>query len=532
MKYWKYWWLIWGASVNFGLNGGILWAQEIIVQNTEGKTLETVYLKKITVQGSTIFDDSDFQEITASYINKTVTYEDLIEIEDRLSGLYHQQGYETSSVYLPAQDIKNGIVIYEVIEGQLKDINIQGLSHLQENYVRSRIASKVTIPLSKESLEEALLLLQQDPRIEKIEANFNPGVIIGESSLEIKVSETQRWRFGLQGDNYDNPQIGGEGGVAIEFTNNNITGWGDQLELDYKVTESDGLNKLFVRYAVPVNANDGLFQVYYRDEDTRIIEAPLEEIGFKTKSSTISLGFNQPIDKRANREINLGIELSLRESSSFVFDDIPFPVFNGSNYLNLPILRLNQSYLSRSETISFGFSSQFSMGLGILHPSPPSSLLNTEFFSWRGQTQLAKKISEDLLFVARGQWQMTPDSLPSIEQFGIGGVGTVRGYRQNTRFGDNGIALSFEFPYKIVKNSSVGEVDLIPFFDIGSTENNKLQTNFPNTLASIGLSTQWQFCQNCLIKIDYGIPLTEVNDFNKTLQDEGFHFLIRIGTQF
>jgi hemolysin activation/secretion protein len=43
---------------------------------------------------------------------------------------------------------------------------------------------------------------------------------------------------------------------------------------------------------------------------------------------------------------------------------------------------------------------------------------------------------------ANGQWASEP--LISTEQFGIGGVSSVRGYHEGENFGDNGWRLSFE----------------------------------------------------------------------------------------
>jgi len=60
-----------------------------------------------------------------------------------------------------------------------------------------------------------------------------------------------------------------------------------------------------------------------------------------------------------------------------------------------------------------------------------------------GQFQWVQAIAQDTTFVARIGTQLTPDSLLPLEQFSIGGVETVRGYRQSRFLGrlDYGIPL-------------------------------------------------------------------------------------------
>jgi hemolysin activation/secretion protein len=66
--------------------------------------------------------------------------------------------------------------------------------------------------------------------------------------------------------------------------------------------------------------------------------------------------------------------------------------------------------------------------------------------------------------IARVGAQLTPDSLLPLEQFSIGGIDTVRGYRQNQRVGDNGLVGSLEVALPIVRDrKGIGVIQLAPF---------------------------------------------------------------------
>ncbi|MEA5537356.1 ShlB/FhaC/HecB family hemolysin secretion/activation protein [Crocosphaera sp. XPORK-15E] len=387
---------------------------------SERPTEERLILRSVSVENSTVFSSSDWDKIIKPYLNREVDFPTLLELQRQLTALYRNAGYPTSRFVLLDQDINNATVTYQAIEGKLVKITIEGLSHLQDSYIRSRLEAAASSPLSMTKLQEALVLLQQNPLIETIEADFEAGVIQGESTLLVRIVEAPQILLGIKADNWENPQIGAVG-MSVYGSNLNVWGWGERLDFEYKLTEDRGLARLFASYTVPLNVDDTTLRLYYRDDDTRIVETPLEDVGLVTESSTFSVGVTQPLIKKPNEELNIDVSLDIRQSENFIFETIPFPTFGDSNRLNLSVLRLSASFLSRTPETSFGISSQLSLGLGVLGASPESDLLNTDFFSWQLQAQYAIKLSDNWIFLSRFQGQVTPDSLPSMEQFALGG---------------------------------------------------------------------------------------------------------------
>ena len=58
------------------------------------------------------------------------------------------------------------------------------------------------------------------------------------------------------------------------------------------------------------------------------------------------------------------------------------------------------------------------------------------FFAWRGQAQLVRLLAPDTLFIARTDVQLADRALVPLEQVGVGGQETVRGYRQDLLLAD------------------------------------------------------------------------------------------------
>jgi hemolysin activation/secretion protein len=136
-----------------------------------------------------------------------------------------------------------------------------------------------------------------------------------------------------------------------------------------------------------------------------------------------------------------------------------------------------------------------------------------------------------VIAIARIATQITPDSMLPLEQFSIGGVESVRGYRQNFRVGDSGVVGSLEVRFPILQqDGGIGTVQLAPFVDIGRVWNNNpaLPVPSPRSLVSTGLGLRWQVGNAFSARVDWGIPLIPVTRQGDTFQDYGVVFSIRL----
>lgn len=84
--------------------------------------------------------------------------------------------------------------------------------------------------------------------------------------------------------------------------------------------------------------------------------------------------------------------------------------------------------------------------------------------------------------------QLSPDDLVPLEQFGLGGIESVRGYRQDALLADNGAFVSAEVRLPIYRSRTRRTVlQLTPFIDAGVAWGSSARNNLdPNTLVSVG----------------------------------------------
>lgn len=489
-----------------------------------------VTLEKITLKDSSVITQERVDQMFGGLLGKNITLEDIRQIEEKLTEIYQKTGYLNSLVQFLPEDNKRleegkGIIVFRARESQV-EIEIKGLSHLKESYVSDRLLPYASSPPNINQLQEGLILLQENALISEVNARLIPGVENNQIWV-LEIEEAPRWEISSDWSNEESPLVG-EWGAEVLLKNINVWGFGDQAQVQYKETE--GLERFLTSIGIPINSRDGTIRLSYQFTNSEIISAPFAPLEIRNKSYTVSAGFIQPLIQTPSDKFSLGISVDHRESRSFLFDNFPFSFSENvrDGFTELTVLRFNQNYQTRDSDDIFSVSSQVNIGW--------SNLINqSSFMSWQGQLQYVHLFSDRIRLSTRLSGQVAGEDIPTLEQCAIGGLNgnqfifgnTVRGYATNVRSGDNCFALSTEIVLTIIEERNWGNWSLVPFIDLGTVSNNNSQVEDSlNTLVSTGLGLRWEIANWLLVRFDYGVPLTEVNEIEE--QRENFSIFLRI----
>ncbi len=495
-------------------------------QQQPSPTTRKFAIKEIKVEGNTVLQ-TEIDEIIKKYQEKyegEYTFENFIELRTEITQLYIKNDYVNSGAFISPDNednFANGIIVIQVVEGRLEGIQIDGLKRLQEGYIRRRLEIATKPPLNRKRLEQALQLLQIDPLLEQVNAELTAGKAPGLNILVVRLKEAPAFNAGIIIANSQSPSVGSIQG-SIYGSYNNPLGIGDKFTAEYGLTE--GLNLYSLGYSVPVNARNGALNFRYSNNNSKIIESDFEELGIRSDSESFSVAFRQPIIQKVESELGVGIGFDVRRSQTYLLDNIPFSFSEGpeDGKSRVAVIRLTQDWVKRDATSVLAARSQFSLGIDAFDATINNSGTDGRFFSWLGQFQWVQQLSARTLMLARLNTQLTPNSLLSLEKLSLGGVDTVRGYRQNQLVSDNGILASVEF--RLPLSDRLRTLQLTPFFEIGSGWNNSTDNPDPGIIASIGTGLRWQVAPDLNLSLDYGIPLIGVKDRGNSLQDNGFYF--------
>ncbi|MGD1865730.1 MAG: ShlB/FhaC/HecB family hemolysin secretion/activation protein [Phormidesmis sp.] len=497
---------------------------------------ETFVLSGIELEGSTVFTTEDFAELFAQYTNRPITFDELLQLRSAVTQQYVDDGFITSGAFIPPQTLTGGVVTVQVIEGEIEEIEVVGTQRLNPNYIRSRLGLAAQPPINADKLLAGLQRLQLDPLIGTVSADLQAGVRPGTSILRVEVTEADSFEVSVSFNNSRSPNIGSLS-REIDLVEGNLFGIGDRINLTY--TNTDGRNTLDAIYDIPLSPYNTRLRLQAGIGESRVIGEPFDLLEISSDTFQYGIGVNQPLIETPTEELSLNLFLLHRENqTSLGLTDIgPFPLSPGSDRngeTRTTTLQFSQQWTKRSQQQVFAARSQFNLGLDILNASrsenavdTPGTAPDSQFFSWRGQGQWVRLLGKDSLFFLRSDLQLASDSLLSSEQFAIGGQQTVRGYRQDAILRDNGALISAEARFPIARFGEDSLVQITPFIDAGTAWNFDGSQSDNNVLVGTGFGLLWEHNDNLSARLDWGIPLTDVDSTTNTLQDNGIYFSVR-----
>jgi hemolysin activation/secretion protein len=489
----------------------------------------TLFVRGYRFEGNTAFSDAQLAELAAPWTGRQVDSADLEALRVAVTRLYVDAGYVNSGALIPDQRPADGMVEIQIVEGRLAEIQIEGNRHFRSGYLRRRLALAAGPPLEVGSVEERLQILQQDPRIRRLDAELGPGPRRGEAELRVRVEEERPYRLWLELSNHESPSVGAERG-RLEARHENLTGNGDRLSALY--SRSDGYQEIRARYELPITPYDTLLAFWYDRGDADVVEEPFDELDVESESRSYGIGLHQPVLRSLHTTLTLGLDAELRRSETFLLGH-PFSFAPGvqDGVSKVTVLRGFQEWIYRDSVQVLALRSQLSLGLDALGATTnPAPLPDGQFLAWLGQLQWARRLPwwgiESLL---RFDVQLSTRPLLPLEQFAVGGPRSVRGYRENQLVRDTGADASFELRLPLWRDDTGRPiVQLAPFVDYGRSQYRKRDlAPRSETLWGVGVGLRFAITRRAQLEVYYGHALRDVPEpADHDLQDVSVYALL------
>ena len=455
-----------------------------------------LFVREFQFEGNHAISAAELSKVTEPLTNRELGSAELEQARRAVTLYYVNRGYINSGAVIPDQDPTNGIVLIRIVEGELSEIQLHGNKWLRDSFITNRVARWSGPPLNMTELQEGLQLLRQNPNVKQINAELKPGTSPGESVLDLKVTDEQPFRLGLQVDNQRPPSVGAYQIWAL-LSDVNLTGHSDPLNFKYGIAnagedgpEFSGIDNLEASYMLPLTPFDTTIGVHGSRLNTSIIEDQFSSLDITSLTKSLGAFLRQPVYQTLNHEVALSVGFDWRRNETWLLD-IPFDISPGAENgkMDVSVLRLSQEWLYRGQSHVLALRSTFNLGLDVFDssdngvPGDP----NGKFFSWLGQAQYVKRLfntQNQFIFRLSGQW--TSEPLLALEQFSVGGFATARGYLENQLVRDKGIVSSVEFRIPVLYNKAgAGIVQIAPFFDYGGAWNLQGSPE-PTSIYSIG----------------------------------------------
>ncbi|HEY5720071.1 MAG TPA: POTRA domain-containing protein, partial [Gammaproteobacteria bacterium] len=277
-----------------GVSDDMLAMDETMAMKAVGAEAVTVTVKGYTFEGNASIASEALDGLVSDTVGRTLTFSQLNEVVGRVTKHYRDNGFVVARAYLPAQEIANGSIKVGVLEGKPGFV----AANTSESRLDVVFANKYLEPLrsagslKQAELERSLLLLNDLAGVE-VSSTLKPGQKVGETDIDVAVSDTEHFTGSIDAQNYGGDN-NGKYRLGGTFNINNLTGRGDQVQFrGFTSTEADTW-LASVGYVTPIGSKGtklGARYAYMRGD----VGEEFAALGIESEAETFSLYGVHPI---------------------------------------------------------------------------------------------------------------------------------------------------------------------------------------------------------------------------------------------
>jgi len=473
-----------------------------------------ILVSSLRVTGQTLYSESDLIAVTGFRPGSKLSLTELRRMTNRISNFYNEQGYFVAQAYLPAQDIKDGVVTIAVMEGRYGKITLRNQSSLSNDLASGLLGNLNSGDIVAHApLENSLLLLSDMPGVE-VSSTLNPGSTLGTSDLVVDIKDGQRVSGSVEADNEGN-RYTGENRLGATINLNNPTGRGDVASLR-GLTSGEGFN--YLRASYQTHMGKATVGVAYAAMDYRLgREFESLKANGTVRIASIYGGYPLIRSRSSNLSANLNYDDKTFQDKA---DSIPSVT---NKKAKVWTASLNGDH---RDNLGGGGWSAYSLAwsTGELDIQTPTALAldsisaqsNGHYNKLGYSAMRLQNLNGPVSLYASIKGQLASKGLDASEKMQLGGAYAVRAYPEGEAYADEGYVVSVEARYALTGSSETvpGQLQLIGFIDAGSVTVSKnpwltgpLAGPNTRTLSAIGVGLTWAQSRSFEVKTSYAWKL-------------------------
>ena len=160
-------------------------------------------INRFQIEGARLVSEPVLQALIRDIIGDARTLADINKAAARITAYYRDQGFPLARAYLPPQELNNGTVLIQVLEGKLGGIRLDNHSHL-DNAKAEAMAQHMPAgePLRIAEVNRAILLLRDTPGVGDVQASLAAGEKPRETQLTLDLTPAPLINGRLEADNH------------------------------------------------------------------------------------------------------------------------------------------------------------------------------------------------------------------------------------------------------------------------------------------------------------------------------------------
>lgn len=494
-------------------------------------------LFELRVKGNTLLERTLLERTVYPFLGPKKDIETVEKARGALEKLYHANGYQTVGVDIPEQNVQNGVVYLQVVEGKVSRLRVKDSRYFSLGSIKAGVPELAEghVP-NMPKMQEQLAALDSQSNDRKVTPILRPGENPGTLDVDLKVKDELplHGSVALNGRNTSSTSL-----LRLVSTLHYDNLWQKfhSASFTYQVSpeESDEVDVMVGTYSLPIFDNAAKLALY------AVSSSSTAQIASAGALSVVGIGeiygarIIKPLPtlKRYSHSLVAGFDYKdFKEDLNLI----------GADTLKTPItylpftLQYNSSIRGEKSFTTFNLGVNFSVrGLGNDAAEFENKRLDARpnYSYLQSGLNFTHDLPYGMEFFGRFSGQLADSPLISNEQYSLGGMQSIRGYFETQALTDDGLTGSFEWRSpRLVSNKLdyINKMQALVFLDAGKgwTQKNLKGTPATNELASAGLGVRVQAWKYLIGVLDIGFPLIDLQPVQQG--DPKVHF--NIATEF
>ena len=444
-------------------------------------------IKQIKVEGVTQYPPEQIKKIFSPLEGKRVSLEALRKAADQLESRYRADGFFLVRVFVPPQQVKDGLFSIRVVEGYIEAAFAEGGTDAAQQLVERLLAPVVgKKPIDLQSLEKALLILNDIPGV-RAAGVLRQGSALGASELVVSLVEPPKVSSLFSVNNSLSRTLGEwNTNLNVNINNPSATRPG-QLSLGLSTSVlNEYLRAVTVRYSTFVGDQGMVISMGGLAASAKL-GASL--VGIESNSYSYGPRVRYPLKR--SRGLSLFVDGGLTLNHSRTTSDGSELIADSSTVADVSLAAVDLGRLNGNTEATVGLSQGLdALGSISTNAAAPSvSGFSQRFTKLKYSASRLQGLPQDFSLQMNLQGQWSSDTLLSGEQILFGGSTLGRAYDSGAVAGDSGFGLLMELrkdmpAEKFIPRLVDGKVQFFIFTDYAEARLN-LNPNRSETTASL-----------------------------------------------
>lgn len=429
--------------------------------------------------------------ILAPFLRTDATIDTLQKATTALEAALKGRGYGLHRVALPPQEVGTKVTL-NVVKFVIGKVTVEGLSRLSEASIRASVPELIegAAPNLQTLALQAAMANENEGK--KIQVSLKESEEADKIDVKIVVKEARPWSVSASLANTGSDSTGKDR-LTLVGGHSNLFDRDHQLTAAYTTSPERwrDVRQWGLNYRIPFYRLGGVLGLSLTRSNVVGNFGAFSSTG---AGQTVGVSYNRYLAPVGGRRGYFTANIDDKRFDAGQINGIEVP---GQRARRSRPLSLGYGARIESDTAAWTYSTDLAInlpgGLGndlLAYQTEDSRISTVHWKALRGGVSYLSSFSSGWLWGVRGQFQYSPDALIAGEQFGLGGVASVRGTGERPIAGDSGLQASTELSSPELRTG----LRVLGFLDAGWLSNNSPNGNpkpGSDHLASVGLGLRY-----------------------------------------